>query len=419
MPIPSPFHERLASLCHSYSWKEWAGYHVVRHFGPSHIPEYFAYRESAGVIDVTPLFKYELRGPDAAEVLSRIMVRGFSKMKPNMVAYTCWCDDRGKIIDDGTVTRLGEDHFFVTAADATLNHFRRVSRGAKVEWEDVTHDIAALAVQGPTSRELLKACSDAKLDDLGFFGSTAARLGDRDVRISRTGYTGDLGYEVWMKNADALTVWDAIFDAGRDFGVIATGLDALDVSRVEAGFIMLGVDYYSAPRVTIDARRSTPFEIGLGWTVNTKRQEAFVGKKALQDEQARGSEWQMVGIEGDWSELCALYEGHGLPPSLSPEVTRANIPLYQHGQFVGYSTSSVWSPILKRYIALASVKAPYAAIGTRLDWEHTALYERRTITARVVEKPFFDPPRKKGKAEGAAEAAATVGAAPKLEPVSR
>ncbi len=397
MPIGTPFHERLVPLCHSYSWKEWGGYHVVRHFGPSHIPEYFAYRESTGVIDVTPLFKYEVKGPDAAEVLSRIMVRGFAAMKPGTTAYTCWCDDRGKIVDDGTVTRLADDHFFVTAADATLNHFQRVGRGARVTWEDVTHDIAALAVQGPTSRALLKACSDAALDDLPFFGSTPARLGDREVRISRTGYTGDLGYEVWMKNADALAVWDAIFDAGRDHGVVATGLDALDVARVEAGFIMLGVDYFSAPRVTIDVRRSTPFEIGLGWTVKTKRPEPFMGKRALVAEEARGPDWQLVGLEGDWEELCALYESHNLPPSLSPEVTRANIPLYQDGEFVGYSTSSVWSPILKRFIAIASVKASVSRIGTALKWEHTALYERRTITARVVEKPFFDPPRKKGR----------------------
>ncbi|MBM3268974.1 MAG: aminomethyltransferase family protein [Candidatus Sericytochromatia bacterium] len=401
MAIGTPFHDRLVSLCHSYAWKEWAGYHVVRHFGPCHVAEYFAFRESTGIIDVTPLFKHEVRGPDAAGVLSRIMVRDFGKMKPGTVAYTCWCDDRGKIVDDGTVTRLADDHFFVTAADATLNHFLRVSRGARVAWEDVTHDIAALAVQGPTSRALLAACSDADLDRLAFFGSTPARLGGKEVRISRTGYTGDLGYEVWMNNADALAVWDALFDAGKDHGAVAAGLDALDVARVEAGFIMLGVDYFSAPRVTIDARRSTPFEVGLDWTVKLDRPEPFVGKQALLAEKASGAAWKLVGLEGDWDELCGLYERHGLPPALSTTVTRANIPLYKGGKFVGYTTSSVWSPILKQYVALASVKAPFAEVGTRLAWEHTALYERQTISARVVEKPFFDPPRKKGAAEPA------------------
>jgi aminomethyltransferase len=394
MPVPSPFHARTAALCTSYAWKHWAGYYAVCHFGETHIPEYWAFREACGLTDVTPLFKYQVEGRDAARLLSRMAVRGFEKARIGRVSYTCWCDAQGKVIDDGTVTRLAEERFFVTAAEPSLAWMTRLGRGLDARIDDVSERIAALSLQGPSSRAVLAACCDADVEALRFFGSADASLDGVPARISRTGYTGDLGYEIWCDAADALRVWDALMSAGRAHGIQPAGLDALDMARIEAGFVMLGVDYHSAPRVTIDARRSTPYEIGLDWCVDLER-GAFVGQEALRAEAARGADWKLVGVEADALEIERLYESYDLPPRLAAAASRETLPLYAEGRFAGQVTSSVWSPLLKRHLGLASVQAQHAAAGTRLQLEHTVLYERRTIPVQVVEKPFFDPERKR------------------------
>ncbi len=394
MPIPSPFHERVASHCTSYAWKDWAGYYAVSHYGETHLPEYWAFREACALTDITPLFKYVVRGRDAMRLLSRMAVRGFADLAVGRVAYTCWCDTNGKVIDDGTISRLAEDQFFVTAAEPTLSWMSRLGRGFDVELADVSEQTGALSLQGPTSREVLRQCSDADLDRLRFFQTIGAKLDGMEVQISRTGYSGDLGYELWCDARDALRVWDALVAVGRDYGIEPAGIEALDMVRIEAGFIMLGVDYYSAPRVTIDARRSSPYEIGLDRLVKLDR-EPFIGQEVLRAEAARGAEWRLVGLEADWLALERLYEGYGLPPGLAPAACRDGVPLYSKGEFVGQATSTVWSPLLKRYIGLASVKARYAALGSKLELEHTALYERRTVGASVVERPFFEPDRKR------------------------
>jgi len=394
MPVESPFHARIAPLCTSYAWKDWGGYYAVSHYGEIHLPEYWAFRESCGITDISPLFKYEVRGADAERLLSRMMVRGFEKLKIGSVAYTCWCDTNGKVIDDGTVSRLDEDRFFVTAAEPTLSWMSRLSRGFDVEIADVSEQLAALSLQGPTSRDVLKQCSDADLDALKFFQTTRAKLDGAEIQISRTGYTGDLGYELWIDASDAIRVWDALMSVGRAYGIEPAGIEALDMVRIEAGFIMLGVDYYSAPHVTIDARRSSPYEIGLDRCVKLDR-GAFIGQEALRAEAARGSEWKMVGVEADWVELENLYESYNLPPGLAPAASRETVPLYNEGEFVGQVTSTVWSPLLKRHLGLASVKTPHAALGNKLQLEHTALYERRRVTATIIERPFFEPERKR------------------------
>jgi len=394
MALQSPFHPRVAPLCTSYAWKQWSGYHAVNHFGETHLPEYWAFREACAVTDVTPLFKYEVEGRDAARLLSRMTVRGFEGMRVGRVAYCCWCDERGKVIDDGTVSRLGEQRFFVTAAEPSLSWMGRLSRGLDVEVADVSERVAALSIQGPTSRAVLERCSDADLGALKYFGTVETRVGGLAARISRTGYTGDLGYELWCDAADAVKLWDAVTSAGRAHGLEPAGIEALDMVRIEAGLIMLGVDYHSAPRVTIDARRSTPYEIGLDWCVELDR-PAFLGQEALRAEAARGSAWKMVGVEADWGALEALYASYDLPPALAPAASRATLPLSADGRFVGQVTSSVWSPLLKRHLGRASVRSTHAATGTRVELEHTVLHERRTVAATIVEKPFFDPERKR------------------------
>ena len=394
MPIPSPFHERTAPLCTSYRWKDWAGYYAVCSYDTTHDREYFAFREAAGIIDVTPLYKYEVYGSDAAALLSRMMVRNVRKLKVGRVGYTCWCDDAGKVVDDGTVSRLDEDYYRVTAADPTLHWLHGLARGYDVTIEDSSRRLAAVAVQGPTSRDVLASCSDAKLDKLRFFRVTRAELDGLDVWISRTGYTGDLGYEVWVESDRAVALWDRLIDAGRAWGLEPAGLDALDMTRIEAGFVMLHVDYFSSTKVILESRKSTPYEIGLGWAVQLER-PPFVGQAALVAEKRDGSVWQLVGLEMDWPELEALYERYDLPPALAAEACREPLPVYADGRQVGQVTSHTWSPILKRMIALASVRTPWAGEGTTVQVEHTVEYERHTVSARVTPTPFFDPPRKK------------------------
>jgi aminomethyltransferase len=394
MPIPSPFHERTSRLCTSFRWKDWAGYAAVCSYDTTHDREYFAFRESAGLLDVSPLFKYEVQGPDATALLSRMMVRDVAKLKVGRVGYSCWCDDHGKVIDDGTVTRLDENHYRVTAADPSLYWLQTVGRGMRVTIEDSSARLATLALQGPRSREILRAASDADMDALKFFGATRARLDGLDVWITRTGYTGDLGYEVWVERDGAVRLWDALMAAGKPHGIEPAGLDALDMTRIEAGFVLLGIDYFSAPKVVLEARKSSPFEIGLGWIVDLERGN-FIGRDALVEEKRRGSLWALVGLEVSWEALERLYESYSLPPSLPASARRDGLPVYAGERQVGKVTSHTWSPILKKYIALASVLASHAAPGTVLEMEHTVEFERRKVPTTVVKTPFYDPERKR------------------------
>lgn len=394
MPVPTPFHERTHPLCLSYRWKDWAGYYSVCRYDHNHEPEYFAVRQSAGLFDVTPLFKYEVAGRDAAEMLSYMCARDIHRLKPGRSAYSCWCDDSGKVVDDGIVACIDEDRFRITAADPSLAWLHRVRRGFDVDVQDVSHHWGVLALQGPTSREILRQCSDAPLDELRYFGQATARLDGLEVWLSRTGYTGDLGYEIWVRADQALKLWDALLAAGGSYGLTPAGLDALDMTRIEAGFILLSVDYFSATKTVIESRKSSPYEIGLGWAVHLDR-APFVGQSALRRETARGSDWQMVGLVADWAELEELYAGFGLPPSLPAEATREPVPIYCEGRQVGQATSRVWSPLLKKSLALASVRTSYAQAGRTLEIEHTVEYQRRRVSASVTPTPFFDPERKR------------------------
>jgi aminomethyltransferase len=397
VPVPSPFHERILPLCTSLFFKEWAGYHAVRSFDTSHEREYFAFRHSAGLIDVSPLFKYEVKGKDAAALLSRVTSRNIAKLAVGRVSYLCWCDDEGKVVDDGTVTRLGEHEFRMTAAEPTLAWLSRYARRSDVTIEDSSERLGALALQGPTSRVLLNDALDRSIDPLAFFGCTQRRLGGKHVWVTRTGYTGDLGYEVWCERGDALAVWDALMEAGRAHRIVPAGIDALDVARVEAGFIMNGVDYYSAHHCLVESRKSTPYELGLGWTIDLDR-EAFVGQAALKAAKARGPAWKTVGLVSDWDEYEALFAEVGLPPHVRSGAWRDPVPVYDAvGRQVGYATSGAWSPVLKASLALATIKADHAEVGNRLKIEATVEFQRRKVTAVVTKTPFFNPERKRAK----------------------
>jgi len=395
MPVGTPFHSRTSELCTSLFFKDWAGYYTVCSYDTCHEREYYALRNAAGLIDVSPLFKYEVYGKDASAFLSRVMVKDISKLEVGRCTYLCWCDDQGKVLDDGTVSRLEDTWFRVTAAEPTLAWLLRNSHRFDVTIEDSTDKLGTLSLQGPNSREILRAVCDADLDKLAYFGLTQAKLDGVDVLISRTGYTGDLGYEIWVGREQALTVYDAIMSGGLDYRIQPVGLDAMDVTRIEAGYIMNGVDYFSANACLIESRKSTPYEIGLGWTVDLDR-DPFIGQDALKAEKANGSQWATVGLVYDWPAFERLFDEFGLPPQLPGGAWRTPVPVYsKEGLQVGQGTSGAWSAILKDNLALATVKPAYAVPGTVLQIEVTVEFQRRRVPAVVTKTPFFDPPRKR------------------------
>jgi len=395
MPIGTPFHQRTSELCTSLFFTDWAGYHTVSSYDTCHEREYYALRNAAGLIDVSPLFKYEVRGKDAAAFLARVMARDITNLEVGRCTYTCWCDDQGKVLDDGTVFRLTDTHFRVAAAEPSFAWLVRQSRRFEVTIEDSTDRIGTLSLQGPTSRDILKNVCEADLDSLRYFGLVGTKLDGADVLISRTGFTGDLGFEVWVEREQALRVYDTIMAGGRDYRIQPVGLDAMDVTRIEAGYIMNGVDYFSANTCVIESRKSTPYEIGLGWTVDLDR-EPFIGQDALKAEKENGSAWASVGLVYDWPAFETLFNEFGLPPELPGGAWRSPIPVYsKKGTQIGQATSGAWSAILKDNLALATVESACAEPGTVLQIEVTVEYERRKVPAVVTKTPFFDPPRKR------------------------
>jgi aminomethyltransferase len=359
--------------------------------------EYNALRNAAALIDVSPLFKYRVGGPDADRLVERVITRDAAPVQPGRVIYTPWCDSEGKVIDDGTIMRLDDGSWRWTAAEAQLRWLRLNARRLDVEIEDQTEALAALALQGPLSRDVLEAASQSSLAELPYFGRRELAIGGVPIDVSRTGYTGDLGYELWIPVGDALTVWDALAQTGTSYGLRAAGILALDVVRVEAGLIMAGVDYISAHHALIPEQRYSPYELGLDRLVKLDKDVPFVGRAALRREQETGGPpRRLVGLDLDWADLERLYAAHGLAPALSPNAWRDEIPIYDFGQQVGRATSGSWSLVLKKNLAMGTVAAASAEIGTELEMEWTVEGERGRIGAEVVELPFFDPPRKRG-----------------------
>jgi len=390
----TPFHNRTAALCLSHAWRRWAGYIVASSYELSHEREYHAIRSSAALLDISPLYKYLVRGRDAARLLDRIVTRDVARAQPGDVLYTSWCDADGKVLDDGTIARLDEATFRLTSADPNVRWLEANALGLDVAIEDVSESTAALALQGPSSRAILERLSETSLAGLKYFRLTATKLRGVPVTISRTGYTGDLGFEIWLDADRALAVWDALIETGTPYGIAPAGMLALDVARIEAGLMLMDVDYVSARKALIASQTSSPFELDLGWTVNLDK-EQFVGKRALAEEKRRGPLWRFVGVEVEWDALERLYAAVGLAPRLPSTAWRTSTPLYAGGDQVGYATSGGWSPLLKKYVALAHVEARRAAPGTALEMEITVEHRRKRAAARVAKKPFFDPERKR------------------------
>src|SRR3989442_9062501 len=393
MSIGTAFHERTFALAESLNYREWSGYYAVSAYEAHHEHEYNAIRNASALIDVSPLFKYIVRGRDATKLVARGIPRDAFKLAVGQVDYTPWCDDDGKVIDDGTVTRVSDDTYRWTAADPSLRWFTQNAIGLDVTIEDISEQVAALALQGPTSGRLLDAVADADIRNLKYFRMTRGSIAGVPVEISRTGYTGDLGYEIWMPWDRAVDVWDALMRGGRPFDIHPAGMLALDVARVEAGLLLIDVDFNSSKKALIESQKYTPYEMGLGRLVQLDK-APFVGRPTLAAEQRSGPRRMIVGLEVDWTEVETIHDRLGLAPVAPAAASRVHVPVFRDGRQVGRATTTTWSPTLKRMIALATIDAPHCAERTRLEIEMTVEAVRYHVGATVVKTPFFNPPRK-------------------------
>ena len=395
MSVGTAFHPRTSALNSKLEWREWAGYYAASLYADHLDIEYNAIRETAALIDVSPLYKYMVSGPDAEGLVDRVITRDATKIKVGGVIYTCWCDEDGKVIDDGTVARLDATTFRWTAADPSLRWFLLNSAGLDVRVEEVTEVLAALAVQGPRSRALLEDCAHESFASLRYFQRRPARIAGVDIDVSRTGYTGDLGYELWIPFERAVDVWDALIEAGRAHAVRPAGMLALDVARIEAGLILIEADFFSSRHALNTEQAYSPFEIGLGRLVNFKKGD-FVGRRALlRERRSGGPARRLIGLELQWAGIERMYQAQDLPPAIPSSAQRSPVPIYSGRRQVGRATSWTWSPTLKRAIALGSVDRRSADTGKHLEVEWTVEGRRGKVPALVVPLPFFDPPRKK------------------------
>ena len=393
MPIGTAFHERTFPLCYSLSYREWSGYYTPSVYEMHHEHEYNAIRNAAAAIDISPLYKYLITGKDATKFVNRVITRDVNKVKPGQVIYACWCDEQGKVIDDGTVTRLTESSYRWTAADASLRWFHQNALGMDVQIEDISEKTAALALQGPTSASLLKAVAEADIANLKYFRFTSGKIAGVSVDISRTGYTGDLGYELWIPWNDAVKVWDALMAKGKAFDLHPAGMLALDVARVEAGLLLIEVDYTSSKKALIESQKYSPYELGFAKMVHLEK-ENFIGRAALARDQKDGVPRQFVGLEVSWPDVEKLFDDAGLAPQTPATASRVSVPVFYGGKQVGKATTTSWSPLLKKMLALGSVKTECAQVGTKLQMELTVESVRHTVTATVVKMPFYNPARK-------------------------
>jgi aminomethyltransferase len=393
VPIGTAVHDRTIKLCESMNFREWSGYYAASVYEMHHEHEYNAIRNAAALIDVTPLFKYRITGSDATKFVNRVITRDINKVAVGQVIYCCWCDEQGKVIDDGTISRLEENVYRWTAADPSMRWFHQNALGLDVQIEDISEQLAALALQGPTSGRLLKQLAEADITNLKYFRVTHGKIAGVEVDISRTGYTGDLGYEIWIPWNDAPKVWDSLVETGRQFDLHAAGMLALDVARVEAGLILIEVDYFSSKKALIESQKYSPYEIGLGRLVDLKK-EYFIGRAALEEEQRLKPKRLLMGLDINWDDVERLHDAIGLAPQVSSTTSRVPVPVYRGGLQVGKATSTTWSPTLKKMIALASVNREHAAAGTELQMELTVEAVRHKVRAITRELPFFNPARK-------------------------
>ncbi len=395
MTLETPFHPRTAELNQARRWRKWSGFFIADSYFPAHDLEYHAIRFSAALFDVTPMCKYRITGPDAAKLVDRVITRRVDRIKPMRAIYTPWCDHDGRVLDDGTVALLADGSYFWTAAEPQHGWLEAAGEGLNVTIEDITEKLCALSLQGPHARDVLSAAVGRDMSDLPFFGRADVTIGGTAVGISRTGYSGDLGFELWMPFDEALPVWDALIKSGQDYTLRVAGMEALDVARLEAGLIMAGVDYHSSRTARHPSLAISPYEIGMDRLVDLDK-PAFIGKRALMNEVAAGGPaTRLVGLELDLNVFEDAYLDLGYPIEHPLRAWRHVTPLTRKGETIGRATSGTFSPLLKRSIALGFLPVKHAAVGSTVGIEWQIEETRQSIPATVVPLPFLDLPRKR------------------------
>jgi aminomethyltransferase len=395
MTLETPFHPRTAELNQARRWRKWSGFFIADSYFPAHDLEYHAIRFSAALFDVTPMCKYRITGPDAAKLVDRVITRRVDRIKPMRAIYTPWCDHDGRVLDDGTVALLADGSYFWTAAEPQHGWLEAAGEGLNVTIEDMTEKLCALSLQGPHARDVLSAAVGRDMSDLPFFGRADVTIGGTAVGISRTGYSGDLGFELWMPFDEALPVWDALIKSGEDYTLRVAGMEALDVARLEAGLIMAGVDYHSSRTARHPSLAISPYEIGMDRLVDLDK-PAFIGKRALMNEVvAGGPANRLVGLELDLNVFEDAYLDLGYPIEHPLRAWRHVTPLTRKGETIGRATSGTFSPLLKRSIALGFLPVKHAEVGSTVGIEWQIEETRHSIPATVVPLPFLDLPRKR------------------------
>jgi len=393
----TPFHERLSELNHTQLWTHWSGYLSALRYDHSAKHEYFAVRNSAGFFDTSPLYKYWIRGRDAERFLAGVLTRDIRTCRPGRAHYTLWCDDQGYVLEDGVVFRHSDSEFFMTTAEPNLGFLTDLIGRLDVSIEEVTDEYGMLAVQGPRSREILAKLAP-EIADLPFFALTQAKIGGSAVTISRTGYTGDLGYEVCVAADDALPVLDEVIAAGEGHGLIPFGEQALLMTRVEAGLVLINVEFSSSRFAFTDHDRVTPKELGFGWMLKGLDDDSrpFIGRDAIRRELAGDtSRWASVGLVVDWQAYDRLYRDAGLiPPKDETPLDWESMLYDDDGNRIGYATGLMYSPMLQRHISLARVRPEHGSVGSQVNIELTVNHEYLTVAAEVARPPLFKPERK-------------------------
>lgn len=397
----SPFHDRLAPLNETELWEHWSGYLSAIKYQHSATVEYFAARDAVGVFDTSPLFKYRITGTDSTSFLSGVFVRDIAGCAVGRAQYTLWCNDAGYVLEDGVVLHVAADEYWLTSTRRNLAYLSRLVGSCGVVVEDVSDDFGVLAVQGPHSLNVLAAAIDGSIE-LEYFGVTSGSIGGHTVTISRTGFTGDLGYEIWVEAAAAGPVWDALMEVGAGYNIIPMGALALSMARLDGGLLLLGTDFESARFAWTDAERETPDELGLGWMVPKQTDRAYPGKEAIEAERRdRTSRWKTVGVIVDAAAYERTFNDAGLIAPKEGVYRTGSLSLYDadfneslDANYVGYMTSFMFSPVLKRHIGLAKVPLDRAAPGSELFLELTVSHRPKYVRAEVTRTPFYNPPRK-------------------------
>jgi aminomethyltransferase len=403
MPRTTPFQPRVESLNQTGLWKHWSGYRIAPQYQYSLNAEYYAIRNSVSLLDTSPLFKYRFAGSDAKKVLERAMARDIAGCGEGRAQYTCWCDSRGFVIQDGVVMQVAPGEYWLTAAEPTLRYFRTVACDlacTDIQIDDVTHDYGILAVQGPHAHEVLSQLTDA-VTPLKYFAVTSADVAGCPVTISRTGYTGDLGYELWIRAGDALTVWDALVAAGKGHNLTPIGTTALKMARVEAGLLLMGADFHTSRFAWVDAQRETPSELGWNWMFRKLAEDGrdFIGRPAIEAEiEQRTSRWTTVGLAVDWNDYERVYNAAGVVPPRHEIYAESTMSIYRRGEkewdYAGYASSFFSSSLLRTPLAIAKLPLDLAKPGSEVDLEVTVIRRPENVLARVERMPFFSPPRK-------------------------